>query len=391
MRKAPVALLAAALLACSDDPSAKAGDEGAPEGPPPDLPLGEAGAKFDCGGRGCDTKMIALGSSAGCALLEDGSVACYGGGIVGTLGRGVQVEVDPAPQRVKDLRDATAVYAGGYNVCAVHADKGLSCWGADQSENPYSTRVGNLAPVRVEGLADVVDVAIAISHTCALVAAGDLYCWGSNYFGELGDGTHENRKTPVKVVGLSGAKKVTAGNESTCAIGGDGAVWCWGMNDKGQLGQGTQDQLVHESPLRVEGTEGALDVAAAANAQTVCALLEGGSVKCWGEDAEGTGGALGASALGVGWKHGCALVASGEVSCWGENARGQLGDGSTTPSKSPTKVSGVSGARSLAVGGHSACAVFGDGSFACWGDSKRGQLGDGTTDTTRAVPVRVHF
>src|SRR5947209_2554243 len=103
--------LAVALAAC--------GGGGSDATPPPDggdainANQGDGGGggggggsgKLDCGGHGCGVKQIALGIIAACALLEDTTVACYGGGIVGTLGRSDRPDIDPVPQRVPNLKN----------------------------------------------------------------------------------------------------------------------------------------------------------------------------------------------------------------------------------------------------------------------------------------------
>ena len=125
----------------------------------------------------------------------------------------------------------------------------------------------------------------------------------------------------------------------------------------------------------------------------VCALLESGTTKCWGEKLGDSSDAAtpGATALSVGWKHACVMDDAGSVACFGSNTKGQLGSSSTAPSATAVAASGVHGATGFAVGGNSSCAVFGDGSFSCWGDDTRGQLGGGQIATIVPTPQKRHF
>ncbi|HSO38530.1 MAG TPA: hypothetical protein VLT33_38640 [Labilithrix sp.] len=381
MQRLFVVLGALAVGACGSTTSSDAASAADPASPA--TPAAPAFEGTPGGGR---VRQIALGTIAACALLEDATVACYGGGIVGTLGRGDRPETDPVPKAVPGLANAAKIFGGGYTMCAVLADRTVTCWGADQSQNPYGARPGDRFVV--EGLGGVVDLAVATSHTCALLEGGDIACFGSNYFGELGDGTTDNTKKPVKVKAIHGAKAVATGAELTCAILADGGVSCWGLNDQGQLGRGDTDPLIHPDPTPVPGLDGpAKSIAASSISGAVCAVLESGATKCWGEKLAGTA-ASGGARVALGWNHACVLDGAGAVSCWGTNAKGQLGGGAKA-SNGPGPVAGISGALSLSTGGDSSCAVFGDGSFACWGEDSRGQLGDGKTGGSRAIPTRV--
>jgi alpha-tubulin suppressor-like RCC1 family protein len=92
-------------------------------------------------------------------------------------------------------------------------------------------------------------------------------------------------------------------------------------------------------------------------AKALCALLEYGSVDCWGYGGDGElggGGPVGTAdfstvpiptlafsnvtALASGWYQNCVIKTDAHVWCWGANNTGQVGDGTTTDGSSPTEV-----------------------------------------------------
>ena len=360
---------------------------------------------------------VAAGYLHTCALTFGGGVKCWGYGGYGQLGEGTWTDRG-MPVDVRGLTDGVvALAAGGFYTCALmdagHGG-GVKCWG----DNAYGqlgdgTRINRTMPVAVSGLAGGVSTVVAgLSHTCALTSAGGIECWGDNSYGELGDGTTTDRGTPADVLGLiGGVSAVAAGDCYTCALldaDHGGGVKCWGWNRYGQLGNGTQDDRT--TPVDVSGLTGGV-VAVAAGYLHTCALLDadhGGGMKCWGYNHEaqlgdGTRNAQNApvtvnglegrvAAVAAGGGHTCVLLNAGHgsgVKCWGDNHHGQLGDGTTTARTAPGDVGGLTGVVSAAAaGGEHTCALLntGDGGgVKCWGANDEGQLGDATA-TLRYAP-----
>ena len=178
-------------------------------------------------------------------------------------------------------------------------------------------------------------------HTCALTSVGGVKCWGYNWYGQLGDGTTEERSTPVEVVGLaSGVTAIAGGNSHTCALTTNGGVRCWGSNYYGQLGDGTT--VLRGTPVGAVGLES------------------------------------GVTAIAAGDYHACALTSVGGVKCWGVNDCGQLGDGTTTMRTRPVSVVGLSrGVAAIATGSTHTCGLTMGGRARCWGYDGVGALGNG--------------
>ncbi|MFD7322897.1 RCC1 domain-containing protein [Streptomyces sp. NPDC059875] len=239
--------------------------------------------------------------------------------------------------------------------------------------------------------------------------------WGYNGFGQLGDGTTDNRHTPVTVAGLTAANTTgLAASTHGLAVLSNGTVKAWGANDYGQLGDGTTSDLSdpdHLTPGTVPELSGVTAVA------TGClhslALLSNGTVKAWGNNfsgqlGDGTTGSIsttpvtvidpsnpsvplsGVTAIAAGCDHSLALLSNGTVKAWGDNSAGQLGNGSTGgTSGTPVTVVNLTGVRDIDAGDSHSLALLSNQTVRAWGDNSDGQLGNGSTGGTSGTPVTV--
>jgi alpha-tubulin suppressor-like RCC1 family protein len=176
---------------------------------------------------------IGLGTEHACAVVAGGSVVCWGGDLMGQLGdAGSQSFILP-PVSVAGLAGpATAVAAGQYHSCALLADGTVACWGNNnEGELGNGTMMAVVGPVAVTGLDSVVAITATTANTCALRGDGTVWCWGI--------GAPQTSAVPLQVHGVDNAIAVSAGEFFTCALRSDATVSCWGTNDYGQLGNGT--------------------------------------------------------------------------------------------------------------------------------------------------------
>jgi len=144
---------------------------------------------------------IALGFDHSCALLSNGSVQCWGANNYGQLGNGTGVSGSSVPVAVSSLSGAVAVAAGSSHTCALLSDGSIACWGMNtDGELGNGTTTDSATPVAVSGVANARAITAAYgAHTCALLSGGSITCWGGNWLGQLGDGTTTNSPTPVAV------------------------------------------------------------------------------------------------------------------------------------------------------------------------------------------------
>lgn len=332
---------------------------------------------------GSPVLALALGLRYSCALLDGGTVKCWGSDEFGVLGQaGPRQDIaDPSSIDAIDFgtdRRIVRVTAGWHHACVLFEDGKARCWGRNDrgqlglgNTDDYGDDAEELLSSAADlPLAGILDLSAGVSNTCAVVApagasAGSVHCWGSDTSGGIGDRAaggfgDDEPLTALRPVALDDgdlARTVVAGDSLGCALVQRGAVRCWGSNAWGTLGTGTRcntgDERTCEGtteprPIRdVQGLGADFISSLALNQAHACALDNQGALWCWGRNDQSRAGypeaSVGATlrqppgpvnlgagvsvvSVGLGVRHGCALDARGDVRCWGE-AGPQLGYG----------------------------------------------------------------
>ncbi len=350
-----------------------------------------------------------LNSGHTCAIMQNGSVLCWGKNSSGQLGNGGFVN-STTPVPVTGISTAVtttlgSVAAGGHHTCARIQDGTVRCWGTNfAGQLGDGTTTQSSTPVTVSGVSSAILIAAGNLHSCVFLSDASVRCWGSNNAGQLGNGSFTDSSTPVTPTGSpTFGGGLTAGLFHTCGARADLTIQCWGNDGAGQLGNGTAAGI-STTPVTVLGVNSTTsDHAGDAGNFHTCAVVAGGAVKCWGANFAGqlgngttadsstpvmVAGISNATKVGAGQNHSCVVLSDGTVRCWGANFNGQLGDGTTTNSLTPVQVSGITTAMQVAAGSDHTCALLSDGTIKCWGANVNGQLGNGTT-TNSLIPVPV--
>lgn len=343
---------------------------------------------------------MSAGGLHSCAILDEGSLECWGKNNFGQLGLGnTASQNNPATLSLGEGRTASSISAGGNHSCAILDDSSVKCWG---SNNNGQLGIGNnvmqTSPKSVSFGGNTADsIAIGDTHSCAILDNGSLNCWGRNIEGQLGFGNFTSRNTPlwVNLTDNHTATQITAGYRHTCAILDNGSVSCWGWNLHGQLGLGVPDIWIN-TPSWVDLGAGRTATSISAGVAHTCAILDDESVKCWGLNDDGQLG-LGhfnsenvpvsvvlsdgqtANSIEVGDAHSCVITNFDALNCWGSNEEGQLGTGDLVSSDSSQNITtNLPGqVNTVQLGGGHTCVVLDDQMSACTGRNQDGQLGIG--------------
>ena len=132
--------------------------------------------------------------------FADGTVRCWGPGGQGQIGNG-RTDDQVMPQQVAQLATATSIASGTDHVCAVLDDGSLSCWGKDGF---FDSVDYGAYPVSVDA-GPVAFAAANNASSCLIERDHTVKCWGSNITGALpgpnGDG---DSATPIVIPNLPG-------------------------------------------------------------------------------------------------------------------------------------------------------------------------------------------
>jgi len=225
---------------------------------------------------------LAAGHGHSLAVDDDGNLWSWGANGKGQLGDDTRDDPSPSPGLVPGLGDVVGVDAGWEVSFAVREDGSLWAWGAnldgmrgDGTTGPRST------PAQLAGLPPIRSVAAGYHHTLALAEDGTVWAWGKNENGALGDGTTANRWTPAQVPDLAGIVAIAATTwETSYAVDSSGHVWSWGDSRYGQLGDGSAED--RQSPAIIPGLENVVEIGAG-DTHTI-ARTATGEVYVWGRN-----------------------------------------------------------------------------------------------------------
>ncbi len=295
--------------------------------------------------------ILSTGSDHTCAY-ENQNLYCWGSNKFGQLGnneKNRKILKFNHDLLECDRKNIKALSAGFEQTCIiVDDDRKITCWGRMSSKSSITP------PTEVTGLTHIKQVGLGQYHKCALLQDETVKCWGDNRYGQLGNNSTTNSNTPSFVyksstdkTPLSHVKQLTVGYFHNCVIVGENrTVKCWGKNDYAQLGGGNFDRWMEKTPV------------------DVVSLTE-------------------VSEIQSGWNHTCAIFSDEkELKCWGRNEFGQLGNNSTTSSKTPVSVfenfealGFLKGVEKIALGDKHTCTTLKNDRIKCWGDNWFGQLG----------------
>ncbi|MEC8709193.1 MAG: putative Ig domain-containing protein, partial [Candidatus Thermoplasmatota archaeon] len=354
---------------------------------------------------------VAVSEDHSCAIKDDGTVRCWGSNGHGGLGIGSFGGTAKSPQATNSLGvgryaiDITVGASAGNTAfghsCALLDDGSVVCWGRNnKGQLGDNTTTNRNSPTPTVPLPrPAVAVEAGYDFTCALLDNGSVMCWGWGSQGRLGNGGADSL-VPAYTNPIPGGRRAVAidiGHYHACAVLEDGHVACWGPGGGYRLGTGNANQKTSPTLINFfNETNRAVDVAL--GRYTGCGLLDDGRVTCWGQGYLGNGGSLtrtspgllfaslgtGRTAVDVemGRYHACAILDNGVMKCWGDDQYGQMGNGNGESDKNnPSTVSFATGIEptGVYVGHWHTCITSQTNEVYCWGDGEYGKLGDGST------------
>ena len=281
-------------------------------------------------GTGRTAIAVATGSQTNCIVLDNGMVKCFGNTADGCAGQPdtVLATIGVTDSNIGDDdfelddklpaislgtgRTATGVCVGQEFGCALLDNGAVKCWGRNSNgqlgQGDTTTR-GETESSMGDGLPEIdlgtgrtaIQLQCGNSFACAILDDVTMKCWGSNnrnqcgqgHNSNIGDGSNEMGDHLPAIVFESGrtvkSLGVGVGYEHTCVIMDDDTARCWGYGSSSYGPCGYGDALTRGTTQYPVSGVPAVDLGAGRTAQQLsgsyigtCALLDDGSVKCWG-------------------------------------------------------------------------------------------------------------
>jgi len=393
---------------------------------------------------------LASGDFHTCALGANGVLKCWGYNGDCQLGAGSTATAlgdNPGEMGLAlpavDLGSvgASEVLVGGmvYN-CALLRNGDVKCWGSGENGVSLSGKrdtrgcdpngMGdNLSTALLGTNAKLTQLVGGYRHVCGLTESGRVKCWGMNLGGQVGLGdftgevdigaTPETTGDALPFVPITGdgapVARIGGGYAESCAIFPDGRAKCWGYNVRGELGielSGVNNAFKGRVANEMGDNLPFLKFGAARTPRKIvggtehaCALMNDGTVLCWGDGVGDAPGEMGdaltpvplgtgrtAREISMGRIHQCVILDNGSVKCWGKSG---LGQGDTRERVLPSDLGDNlppidlgTGRTALAIstGFGFSCALLDNHAVKCWGGNGDGVLGLGDVRSRGDAP-----
>lgn len=217
---------------------------------------------------------LSAGGTHTCGITKSGSAFCWGGNWHGQLGVGEREPVVTRPAPVAGNHRWTVLHAGGIHTCGITTSHRAYCWG-DRRDGRVGTGRPEprdvFEPSPVAGGHRFHVLATSVARSCGVTRGGELRCWG------LG------RRVPSPVGSFFRGRlpaRLALSDTHACAVEDDGVISCLEWREDGE------SRRVVPAWTDASGAPRVLDVDAGSGLHGghVCALLEDGTMKCWGDD-----------------------------------------------------------------------------------------------------------
>jgi alpha-tubulin suppressor-like RCC1 family protein len=326
---------------------------------------------------------IEYGSEHFAGLTSFGRIMTWGSNHNGQLGNGTTTHQD----HLEDITDrmplenddhVIQISLGGSFSSALSQEGRLFMWGINSyGQLGDGTTDDRHSPIEITdyiSLAEddqIAQVSVGGVHAIAVSQKGRVFTWGSNWDGALGDDSNMDQHHPVEItqhvnlIENESIAKVELGNDSSSLLTSMGRLFMWGRNDLGQLGDGTYEHK--KTPHEVTNH---------------FLLFDDEIIRD----------------ISFGNGHASALTSDHRVFTWGFNGLGQLGDGTIIKRSTPIDLTDRfvmdddDYIVSVRLGGEHSSALSSKGKLFMWGWNDYGQLGNNSTDDLK-VPhdMSSHF
>ena len=270
-----------------------------------------------------DVISVSAGNFHSLFLRNDNSLWVAGYNSHGQLGTNRSYP-ENTPRKI--MEDVQSIAAGFSYSLVVKKDGSLWITGnSPATSTSYFLKYTNISNVK--------SVSAGIDHMMIIKDDDSLWGIGNNTYGELGDGTTNQRMKPKFI--MNNVADVKAGYLFSMILKKDGSLWGAGLNDYGQLGNGTKTDAA--APVHVMNN---------------------------------------VADMAIGNKTTMILKTDGSLWATGKNSQGEFGNGTKMNSKSPVQV--MSDVIFVSCGENHSMAVKSDGSIWGTGANDSGEIGDRT-------------